>query len=142
MCSAKKINRFNLLIFCFLFLGTYFDKEENTVLSVPITEPFFKKGGWGANWNNPWIDGPTNAPFDQEFYLIINLAVGGTSGYFPDGNGKPYNNSDKTAMNNFWNAKDKWYPTWTQPFQIDSVKVWSIADHDKNSYCSDNNNLY
>ncbi len=63
------------------------------VLSVPITEPFFTKGGWGPHWNNPWQDGPKNAPFDQEFYLIINLAVGGTNGYFPEGNGKHWSNA-------------------------------------------------
>ncbi len=31
------------------------------------------------------------APFDQEFYLILNLAVGGTMNYWPDSlPGKPY----------------------------------------------------
>jgi len=31
------------------------------------------------------------APFDQEFYIIMNLAVGGTGGYFPDsGVNKPH----------------------------------------------------
>ena len=33
---------------------------------------------------NPWSSASPAAPFDQEFYLIINLAVGGTSGWFPD----------------------------------------------------------
>lgn len=34
--------------------------------------------------NNPWADSlNNNAPFDQEFYLILNVAVGGTNGYFP-----------------------------------------------------------
>ncbi|XP_064382536.1 beta-1,3-glucan-binding protein-like [Halichondria panicea] len=110
------------------YIGTYFDKEENVVLSVPITEPFFTKGGWGPHWNNPWQDGPKNAPFDQEFYLIINLAVGGTNGYFPEGNGKPWSNTDPHAVNSFWSAKDQWYPTWTQPMMVDSVKVWSYTD--------------
>jgi hypothetical protein len=33
---------------------------------------------------NPWGLSPNpNAPFDQSFYLILNVAVGGTSGYFP-----------------------------------------------------------
>lgn len=41
---------------------------------------------------NPWVDGDSqSAPFDQPFYLIIDLAVGGTSGWFPDGvGGKPW----------------------------------------------------
>ncbi len=108
--------------------GTYIDKEDNVVLSVPITEPFFKKGGWGTQWNNPWQDGPINAPFDQDFYLIINLAVGGTNGYFPDGFGKPWSNTDPHAINAFWNSKNQWFPTWTQPFSIDYVKVWTYSN--------------
>lgn len=32
------------------------------------------------------------APFDQEFYLVINVAVGGINGFFPDMRGKPWNN--------------------------------------------------
>ena len=45
--------------------------------------------------------------------MIINLAVGGTNGYFPDswvnGNGeKPWNNASPTAMKDFWLAKNSW----------------------------------
>ena len=32
---------------------------------------------------SPWRGQGPNAPFDQAFYLILNLAVGGTNGYFP-----------------------------------------------------------
>lgn len=32
---------------------------------------------------NPWAQASHMAPFDQEFYVILNLAVGGTS-YFSD----------------------------------------------------------
>jgi hypothetical protein len=32
---------------------------------------------------DPWATGGKNAPFDQEFYLILNVAVGSTNGYFP-----------------------------------------------------------
>lgn len=108
------------------YIGTYFDKESNTVLSFPMSTPLWQLGGWDDNhWVNPWKNAGKNAPFDQEFYLIINLAVGGTGGYFPDGNGKPYSDSDPHAINSFWGAHAQWYPTWTSPFQIDSVKVWS-----------------
>jgi len=34
---------------------------------------------------NPWENENNAAPFNQEFYLILNVAVGGTNGYFPDG---------------------------------------------------------
>jgi hypothetical protein len=33
---------------------------------------------------NPWAHGTLMAPFDEEFYIVMNLAVGGMTGYFPD----------------------------------------------------------
>lgn len=37
----------------------------------------------GSLLTNPWYtSGNTNAPFDQKFYLILNVAVGGRTGYF------------------------------------------------------------
>ncbi|KAJ6600777.1 glycoside hydrolase family 16 protein [Mycena sp. CBHHK59/15] len=71
-----------------------------------------------------------NAPFDKPFYLIIDLAVGGTSGWFPDKAGnKPWFDGSLTAMFNFWQARDTWYATWPtsaadRAFRIDSVKMW------------------
>lgn len=39
---------------------------------------------------DPWSrTGLPNTPFDQEFYLILDVAVGGTNGYFEDGIGEP-----------------------------------------------------
>jgi hypothetical protein len=33
---------------------------------------------------DPWSHtGRDNTPFDQPFYLILNVAVGATNGYFP-----------------------------------------------------------
>jgi hypothetical protein len=33
---------------------------------------------------NPWAESPdSSAPFDQEFYMILSLAVGGQNGFFP-----------------------------------------------------------
>jgi hypothetical protein len=47
------------------------------------------------------------------FYLIINLAVGGTNGWFPDNAGnKPWLDNSNTAMRDFATAQDQWYPTW------------------------------
>jgi hypothetical protein len=39
-----------------------------------------------STMNNPWaVSNSTtgNAPFDQSFYLILNVAVGGKNGWFP-----------------------------------------------------------
>eukprot|EP00362_Geleiidae_sp_MMETSP1317_P000088 CAMPEP_0201283808 /NCGR_PEP_ID=MMETSP1317-20130820/48821_1 /ASSEMBLY_ACC=CAM_ASM_000770 /TAXON_ID=187299 /ORGANISM="Undescribed Undescribed, Strain Undescribed" /LENGTH=60 /DNA_ID=CAMNT_0047601439 /DNA_START=541 /DNA_END=720 /DNA_ORIENTATION=- len=60
----------------------------------------------------------------------MNVAVGGTSSYFPDGiGGKPWSNNDPHAVNTFWNSWGAWLHTWDmdndgQAMQIDSVKVW------------------
>jgi len=50
-----------------------------------------------------------SAPFNQPYYLIFNVAVGGTNGYFPDGEcGKQWSDTDPHAPNAFWNAESAW----------------------------------
>ena len=116
------------------FIGTYFDDETNFIMSVPVNESFWSKTGLDSPpYDNPWTSGGDNAPFDQEFYLIMGLACGGTNDYFPDGFGKPWNNTDGNAVNKFYDAKSTWYPTWNgdnSALQIDSVKVWTYVDPD------------
>ena len=114
------------------YIGTYLDDPENTVLSVPINQSFWQFGNWsGRDLDNPWIKGGQNAPFDQEFYLIINLAVGGVSSYFPDNlGGKPWSDTSPHAVNEFWDDRSAWGPTWNgegAALKIDSVKVWSVC---------------
>ena len=61
----------------------------------------------------------------------MNVAVGGTNGYFPDGGDKPWNNWDPHAYNQFWDRKDQWLPTWNGDdvaMQVDSVKYWKFVD--------------
>jgi len=114
-------------------ISTYIDDESQVVLNVPINQTFWQLGGWeNSPYDNPWIDGSKNAPFDQEFFIILNVAVGGTTGFFPDGVGnKPWNNSDPHAVNTFYEAIDDWYPTWTSPLQVDSVTVWQFMDRNE-----------
>ena len=101
-----------------------------TILDVDITESFWARGGWdkSSGTANPWVDGELNAPFDQRMYIIMNLAVGGTNGYFPDGvAGKPWSDTSSSAANEFWAAASaQWAPTWASgsPMMVDSVKVW------------------
>ena len=115
------------------YIMTYIDSVDNVVLNVSTSNSsFWQRGPWNQDTvANPWEGQPNNAPFDQRFYLIIDLAIGGTNGYFPDGvGGKPWSDSDPHAVNAFYNAKDAWYSTWPQPggtgspFMIDSVRVW------------------
>lgn len=95
------------------------------------SQSFFQKGNFGPSYANPWVGETNNAPFNREFYLLLNLAVGGTANYFPDGMGnKPWSNNDPHSVNAFYSAKNIWHSSWQgdkAAFQIDSVKVWSIT---------------
>lgn len=86
---------------------------------------------------NPWTRASPMAPFDQEFYMIINLAVGGTNGFFYDGlrneNGnKPWSNDSPTAFRDFWQGRDQWLPSWglgvddRSHLQVDYVRVYAV----------------
>lgn len=84
--------------------------------------------------DNPWKRNSKMAPFDSEFYLILNLAVGGTA-YFPDGavnpGGKPWLNTSPRAAADFWEGRNAWLPTWNNQdgsshLQVDYVKVWAL----------------
>ncbi|XP_060532734.1 beta-1,3-glucan-binding protein-like [Cylas formicarius] len=87
-----------------------------------------------SNLDNPWKAGSKMAPFDQEFYLIINLAVGGVN-FFDDQatnpGGKPWSNTSPTSAADFWNGKNQWGPTWntqdgSSDLIVDYVKVFAI----------------
>jgi hypothetical protein len=71
-----------------------------------------------------------NTPFDQKFYLILNVAVGGTNGYFKDGYGnKPWGDASETAPASFWNAENIWLQTWGEGdkrgMTVKSVKMYT-----------------
>ncbi|XP_070509654.1 beta-1,3-glucan-binding protein-like [Chironomus tepperi] len=114
---------------------TYFvdNKHINT---VKAGEGFWKRGGWeNSGLDNPYVNGTVMAPFDHEFYIIMNLAVGGTA-YFPDHwvnkpYPKPWENSSGTAAKEFWKARHLWEPTWNRNtnsshMMIDYVRVWAL----------------
>ena len=47
----------------------------------------------------------------------MNVAVGGTNGFFPDSvpnypASKPWKNTSSEGPKEFWLGKDGWYPTW------------------------------
>jgi len=94
-------------------LYTYLDTPDNKVLEVDFTqESFWQRGGFTLK-DNPWVGESNAAPFNREFYLVLNLAVGGTNGYFPDGvGGKPWADADGHSVNAFYNARGAWLPTW------------------------------
>ncbi|EJF59429.1 concanavalin A-like lectin/glucanase [Dichomitus squalens] len=122
------------------FMRIYVDSRLTYMLYLRFNEPFFKRGDFpsvvsnGSNFielEDPWASGTRNvAPFDQPFYLIMNVAVGGTNGWFPDGVGnKPWLDGSDIAMTEFAQAQEKWYATWPTNIEdralvVDSVKMW------------------
>lgn len=103
---------------------------------VEAGEGFWARGGFNeTNRENPWRRASTMAPFDQEFYLIFNLAAGGTE-YFRDSfrnepQPKPWTNTSPRAAADFWQGRTQWLPTWKMQtddthLQIDYVRVWAL----------------
>ncbi|RPD53558.1 glycoside hydrolase family 16 protein [Lentinus tigrinus ALCF2SS1-7] len=122
------------------FIRIYVDSRLTYSLYVNFNEPFFERGDFPPVVQNdtdfiatpnPWKNGTKNvAPFDQPFYLIMNVAVGGTNGWFPDGAGdKPWLDHSLTAMRDFAEAQEQWYASWPKNIAdramvVDSVKMW------------------
>jgi hypothetical protein len=103
--------------------------DNHVIMNVPINAGgFWQKGHFGGN--NIWGSGTKAAPFDQPFYFIMNVAVGGTNGFFPDNwhydRRKPWNNNSPTEPADFWSAKNEWYPTWngeSAAMEIDYIEM-------------------
>jgi len=116
------------------YLFTYIDTRLLQVIYVDFNKPFWQKGDFpvadsnGTSLIDPWSEtGENSTPFDEDFYLILNVAVGGTNGWFKDGEqGKPWVDASTTAKKDFWDARDQWYPTWQKGgfMTVKSVKIW------------------
>ncbi|CAH2003597.1 unnamed protein product [Acanthoscelides obtectus] len=114
---------------------TFFVDNQQIGKVVPPQGGFWQLGDLArTGLKNPWTNSKM-APFDQEFHILINLAVGGTTGYFPEGmrnpKPKPWKNGSPTAMKEFWEKRGDWLPTWnmkgdTSHLQVDYVKVWAL----------------
>jgi len=128
-------NDFHLFKFEWNQNGLTFIIDDEVIGNVtPPQGGFWELGEFQGD--NIWANGEKMAPFDQEFYFILNLAVGGN--YFPDGcsNG---DNGEKPwvggfvpgSMKSFWEARGDWMKTWNNlqdedsALKIDYIKVWS-----------------
>ncbi|CAM9275597.1 unnamed protein product [Phaeothamnion confervicola] len=115
-------------------LYTYVGDDSRRVLEVPFADQsFWERGGFERDGrNNPWAGRGNGAPFDRPMYIILNVAVGGVNGYFPDVAGKPWRDSDQDGPMRFWEARDQWLPTWqpdgSSALQIRSVRVWQAKN--------------
>ncbi|KAL9630233.1 MAG: hypothetical protein Q9164_006524 [Protoblastenia rupestris] len=119
------------------YLYTYIDNRLLQVLYTPFTMPLWTRGQFpfadsnGSMITNPWANGENNTPFDKPFYLIINVAVGGTNGWFEDGmSGKPWVDVSTSAAKDFWDAREQWLPTWKNAAEmvISRVRMWQQID--------------
>lgn len=116
------------------YIFTYIDTRLLQVLYTGFNRPMWQKGAFPPSDSNgtllvdPWSQtGRDSTPFDQDFFLILNVAVGGTNGWFEDGVAdKPWVDASETAKRDFWAARDQWYPTWQKGGQMEvrSVKMW------------------
>ncbi|KIK65210.1 glycoside hydrolase family 16 protein [Collybiopsis luxurians FD-317 M1] len=120
------------------FIRIYVDSRLHHMLELKLNEAFWDRGDFPSTiqngsqivgLNNPWVNGTKAAPFDQRFYLILDVGIGGTNGWFPDGPEKPWLDGSQTAMRDFLEAQNQWLPTWPsnpedRAFVIDSVKMY------------------
>jgi len=122
------------------YLFTYINSRLLQVLYTNFDQPMWSRGNFqtstanGTRINDIWSQtGRSNTPFDMPFYLILNVAVGGTNGWFDDEKSdKPWINSSPNAKKDFWKAQDSWFPTWTNPqMEISKVMMWQQCDGDE-----------
>ncbi|KAK7102127.1 hypothetical protein V1264_020395 [Littorina saxatilis] len=102
--------------------------DNSTVLNVP-TPPGGFRNNTNLNGSHIWDNGPLNAPFDQSFYLILNVAVGG-KWFAPSYINYPYKQPWTTGASDdyfqFWEGRDLWLPTWHDEdiaMKVKSVKM-------------------
>ncbi|KAA8646656.1 uncharacterized protein ATNIH1004_005331 [Aspergillus tanneri] len=119
------------------YLFTYVDSPLQQVLywTFEKDRTMWEKGVFAGMTINsslvrdPWSShGRPNTPFDQPFYLVLNVAVGGRNGWFRDGVGnKPWTDSGNSALD-FYEALPTWYPTWpnssSRGMTVQSVRMW------------------
>jgi beta-glucanase (GH16 family) len=122
------------------YIFTYVNSRLLQVLYTNFDEPMWRRGNFpqansnGTRLSDVWSQtGRPNTPFDQYFYLIINVAVGGTNGWFEDNKaGKPWLGASPNAKKDFYENRDAWLPTWTDPaMEVSKVMMWQQCDGDE-----------
>ncbi|XP_070492499.1 beta-1,3-glucan-binding protein-like, partial [Chironomus tepperi] len=91
-----------------------FSVDDIETGTIKAKSGFWEKGDFDTkypNSNNPWTGkSKSMAPFDEEFYISIQLAVGGSHFFTDDiinnGGDKPWRNDSSTAARDFWHARN------------------------------------
>lgn len=124
------------------YLFTYINSRLLQVMYTNFDSSLWDRGGFpvvdsnNSRLDSPWSKSPNlNAPFDREFFLILNVAVGGTNGWFQDNvNGKPWFDGSTKAKKDFWDKRNDWFPTWTSPqMEVSKVMIWQQCDGNEGS---------
>eukprot|EP00486_Rosalina_sp_Unknown_P016167 CAMPEP_0201596728 /NCGR_PEP_ID=MMETSP0190_2-20130828/193357_1 /ASSEMBLY_ACC=CAM_ASM_000263 /TAXON_ID=37353 /ORGANISM="Rosalina sp." /LENGTH=398 /DNA_ID=CAMNT_0048057255 /DNA_START=134 /DNA_END=1330 /DNA_ORIENTATION=+ len=115
--------------------------DGNLYFTVNTGDGYWTKGAFDTNMPNsynPWQYGNKDAPFDQDFFFILNVAAGGTNGYFPTGSisqpdglpsyAQPWPDNSQDAYEQFWQSVNQWYPTW-HPFQNNGESAAMKVDY-------------
>lgn len=101
-------------------LSFWFDGEHNVISNWTQVAAFIPG-------SKTWSNNGSPAPFDQEFYLTIGVGVGGRNDFLKTDT--PWERTSPQQRQEFYNAKHKWYPSWTdntKALEIRSVKITSL----------------
>lgn len=109
-----------------------FSLDNQWIGTIPTGDGYFNKGQFYGY--NPWINGGPDAPYDQEFFIIMNVAVGGTSGWFQESPSKPWHNEAQFPIRDFWNGRNQWLGGWNlgvnthldASLRVDHVRIYAL----------------
>ena len=91
-----------------------------------ITPP--EGGMWefgGFEGDNIYKDGNIMAPFDQDFHFILSTAPGVVWPFSSKCDPPiPWDPESEDPGKQFWEAREEWISSFTQPFLIDYIKVF------------------
>ncbi|BFZ55050.1 hypothetical protein PYCC9005_002088 [Savitreella phatthalungensis] len=124
------------------FVHIWWDSPINIALSFPFhSDPwtnFDLAPTWiGQTLPNPWLSSRHKcAPFDQAFYLVLNVAVAGNPGYFGDARQAPWGVETNwyNGQRQIWDAREEFSHTWTEeevPMKIEWIRMSQLDDVDK-----------
>ncbi|WAR12521.1 BGBP-like protein, partial [Mya arenaria] len=87
------------------FMLTHGDRDDHTFSSQMHT--------YCVDWTHEYIAISVD---NHQFYLILNVAIAGTNGFFPDNwtynSRKPWGNNSPTEYADFWRGRKDWLRSW------------------------------
>jgi len=78
----------------------------------------------GFDGDNIWASGGPMAPFDKDFYFVLSAASGGWPFYDYCTPPAPWSKDSPQKRREFWESRESWFHTWSQPFSIDYIRLY------------------